>query len=56
MRNAATSVPTTMAITNDATTSRTVTQKPEANSPKWSSEEAGERERHCAVARPTGSA
>ena len=32
IRNAATRVPTTMAITNEITTSRTVTQKPELNS------------------------
>jgi hypothetical protein len=32
MRNAATRVPTTRAIPNEITTSRTVTQKPELNS------------------------
>src|SRR5687767_8409936 len=36
IRNAATSVPTTMAIANATTTSRTVTQKPERNSGQYS--------------------
>ena len=36
IRNAATRVPTTMAITNAITTSRTVTQKPERNSGQYS--------------------
>ena len=36
IRNAATSVPTTIAITNETTTRRTVTQKPERNSDQYS--------------------
>ena len=36
IRNAATRVPTTMAIANEITTRRTVTQKPELNSDQCS--------------------